>query len=196
MLSYINKNMNGEHELNGEAKLFTERMIFLYQKIDKNLANDIHDKILLLNKLGDQPIDLIINSGGGDIKYGLLILDAIKGSSAPIRTICTSEAYSMAAIIFSAGAKRYMYPHAQLLLHEPHVGKIDSADITSLTAMAEEMMNYKHESDLLLAEYTGRTLEEIEKVTDTVTVFNAEEAISFGLCDEIIAVKDLAGGLK
>ena len=186
--------MNGERELDGDARLFTKRKIYMSGEIDSEMADDIGRRILLLNMMNDRPIDLIINSSGGNIASGLRILDDMAGSPAEIHTICPQKAYSMAAIIFSAGKKRYMYPHAKLLLHEPQADNIMSADLSSLKNMSAEMTGYKNDTDRILAENTGKSIEEIRNVTDTVTVFTAQEAIDFGLCDGFISVRDMLRG--
>lgn len=132
-------------------------------------------------------IKIFINSPGGLISDGLALYDVMKVITCPITTICMGLAASMAAILFAAGDKREMLEHSRIMIHDPLIGgKGITGSATKLDARIRDLMNTRMITAGILAEHTGRTVDEILEKTASDTYFYAEEAIAFGLADRII----------
>lgn len=171
-----------------ESRLFSKRKIFLEGEIESDSACEFIKKILLLSQEDSHsPIDVLINSQGGEINSGLLIYDVIQSSSTPIRMFCIGKAYSMGALLFACGNHgRYMLPNAELMIHEPRLVSRVGGTSSSIKSISDSLLDTKEKINQILVKHTGRTMEEIEQVTRYDHFFSAEESISFGLCDEVI----------
>jgi ATP-dependent Clp protease protease subunit len=133
----------------------------------------------------DKDILIYINSPGGSVTAGLAILDVMKYVRPDVQTICVGAAYSMGAMLLAAGTKgkRFILPHGKVMLHQPSGGAGgQSADIQ---IHAKEIIKTKTELNKLLAEATGKTAEQIHKDTDRDLYMNAEDAVAYGVVDEI-----------
>ena len=174
-----------------ESKLLDNRKVFLEGDIDSEKACEFIKKIMLLiYEDAELAIDVYINTCGGDINSGLLIYDAIQGSPAPIRTICMGKAYSMGAILLASGRERWTLPHGKIMIHEPLVGGVEGSS-SSIKSISESLLNTTHIVNDILSRHTNRSVEEITKATEYDHYFNAEEAVSFGLCDRIIDFSEI-----
>lgn len=179
-----------------ESKLMNDRKIFIEGDIKPETACDFLRKIMLLvSEDSERPIDVLVNSLGGEINAGFLIYDTIQGCKTPIRMFCVGQAYSMAAILIACGNHgRYILPHSELMLHEPIIENQISGSNSSIQSVAKSLMKMKGKINSILAKHTGRTESEIEKVTIYNHFFNAEECITFGLVDEIIGFDKIMEG--
>ena len=171
-----------------DSRLMASRKLFLEGEIDAEKACEFVKEVMLLNYEDPKsPIDVLINSPGGEISSGMLIYDVIQSGKAPIRTFCIGKAYSMAAVLFACGKHgRYMLPHGELMIHEPLLGNQISGNSSSLKSISDSLLETKRKMNQILAKHPGKTEEEVEKATSFDHYFSPEESIAFGLCDEII----------
>lgn len=182
------KSSNGITLVPVESRLMAERKIFIESEIDADKACEFVKKVMLLNSEDSQkPIDVLINSPGGEINSGMLMYDVIQASKAPIRMFCIGRAYSMGAVLFASGNHgRYMLPHGELMLHEPLLGSRVGGNSSSIKSISDSLIETKKKMNRILAKHTGKTEEEIEKATEFDHYFSSEESVAFGLCDEIV----------
>lgn len=187
------KSATGYSTMPIECNLLTKRIIFIEGEITQETAVETCKSLLFLASENYKlPVDIVINSNGGAIDAGLLILDAMEGSGLEIRTWCLSRAFSMAALLFSAGSKRYMLQHAELMIHQPLVSATRiEGNVTMIKAVSDSLISTSKVINSILSKHTGKSEEEIESVTRTDTYFTAAEAVSFGLADEIADMKVL-----
>lgn len=187
-MNIITRSSNGITLVPVETKLFEARKIIIKGEINFELANEFIGKIIILNSEDKKaPIDILINSYGGEINAGLLIYDIIRSVKVPVRTYCIGAAYSMAALLFASGTGgRYMLPHSELMLHEPLLGNRVSGNASSIRSISDTLMETREKINRILAEITGKTTGEIEKATGYDHYFSAKESIAFGLADKIL----------
>ena len=181
------KSANGISQVSADAKLLSQRKVFIEGEISPESACEFVKKIMLLNaEDAGKPIDILINSPGGGVSSGMLIYDAIQSSKAPVRMFCIGRAYSMGAILFAGTHGRYMLPHAELMLHEPLLGNKVGGNSSSIKSISESLLETKRMINQLLSKHTGRSEEEVEKATSYDHYYSPEESKEFGLCDQIV----------
>lgn len=134
----------------------------------------------------DGEICIYINSPGGEVSSGLALYDVMEAVKCPIRTVCVGTAASMAAVLFAAGDRRDMLPHASVMIHDPLIHACPGGSALRLKSLSDSLMQTREDIARLLAERTGRTLDEIYEKTAEDTWFTAQEAVDFGLADRII----------
>lgn len=191
-MQIIKKSSNGIQSLPLDAMLLAQRMIFLTDAITTKTANVVLQQLLFLESEDNKtPIKLIINSPGGSVTAGLMLYDQLKGMEVPIDMCCTELAASMAAIILACGkpGHRFILKRSRVMIHEPLISSSSGGvcgSASSIQKTAESIMETKHILTELLAQDTGRTVEEIEKAVSYDNFMNAEEAVAFGICDTIV----------
>ena len=164
---------------------FAKRVIYLNEEISFENANVIEKQISFLNGLDPEAeIVLKITSPGGVIDAGMVILDAMKLSSAPITTVAIGLAASMGAMIFAAGDKRVMYPSAKVMIHDPLAYGIQGSAL-EIQQASDSIMKTRKKMAKILSERTGQPINKIYQATERSTYFSAEEAVQFGIADEI-----------
>ena len=131
-------------------------------------------------------ITLLINSPGGDVTSGLAVYDVMKGLSCPVRTVCLGTAASMAALLFAAGSQRDILPHGRVMIHDPLILSGNGGSALQMQAVSDRLLKYRKELCTILAHCTGRTLQQIYRKTCKDTYFDAQEAVAFGLADQVI----------
>ena len=183
------KSSNGITLMSMETKLFAARKVFIEGEINQESACEFVKKIMLLNREdASKPIDVMINSPGGEINSGLLIYDVIQSSKAPIRMFCMGMAYSMGALLFACGNHgRYTLPHSELMLHEPLLANRLEGNASSIRSISDSLMETRKKMNQILAKHTGKTEKEIEEATSYDHYLSPEESIAFGLADEVIS---------
>lgn len=178
----------GKRELNLQTHHFTNRKLFLTGCVDDEMANQFVSEFLYLLQ-SDEPIDIYINSPGGSVNSGLVIYDIIQSceGKVPVNMYCTGIAASMAAVILAGGQKgrRYILPHSKCMIHEPLMAGGAGGSATSIQKTAESIMETKAIINGILAKHTGKNVEEIDESTAFDNYMNAEDAVAFGLCDEV-----------
>jgi ATP-dependent Clp protease protease subunit len=178
---------HGTREVFLTTRHLMNRCIFLTGSIDSELANAFLSQLLYLEQASAEPITIYINSPGGEVNAGLMIYDAIQGSNLDIRMICTGMAASMAAVILAGGQKgrRYILKHSKVMIHEPLIANGVGGSATSIKNISESILETREIVNGILAQHTGKPIEEINDATGFDNFMNAEEAIQFGLCDAI-----------
>ncbi len=179
---------DGIREISLATRHLMKRKIFLTGEIDSELANSFASQIMFLEDEGKGPIDIIINSPGGEVNSGLMIYDVIQSSKLPINMICMGQAASMAAIILAGGQKgrRSILKHGKVMIHEPLIANGMGGSASSIKNISDSILETRDIVNGILAEHTGKTLDEINEATRNDNYMNAEEAISFGICDRIV----------
>lgn len=187
------KSSNGITLIPMDSELMSARKIFIDDDISADTANEFLKKVTLLNYENDEkPIDIVINSNGGELNSGMMMYDVIQSSRAPIRTFCAGKAYSMAALLFAGGNHgRYMLPHSELMLHEPLLGNRVSGSSSSIKFISDALLKARKQMNRILSKHTHKTEQEIEEATGYDHYFDAEEAKSFGLCDGVVTFDEM-----
>ena len=183
----------GERTTSLLGKLLKERIILLGTPIDEHVANLIMAQLLHLESEDpDKDISLYINSPGGEITGLFAIYDTMKFIKPSVQTICIGQAASAAAVILAAGepGKRFILPHARVLIHQPHGGAQGQA--VDIQIQAKEITRMRETLDELLAHHTGQTVEKVAKDTDRDFIMGANEAKEYGIVDEVITNRELA----
>ncbi|HCW92113.1 MAG: ATP-dependent Clp endopeptidase proteolytic subunit ClpP [Flexistipes sinusarabici] len=184
----IEQTGRGERAYDIYSRLLKDRIIFMGTPIEDNLANTIIAQLLFLEADDpDKDIHLYINSPGGVITSGLAILDTINYIKPDVSTICLGQAASMAAVLLACGAngKRYSVPNARIMIHQPLGGFQGQAK--DIEIHAKEILRMKARINEILSEKTGKPLEQIEADSDRDFFMSSEEALQYGLIDEVIS---------
>lgn len=172
-----------------------KRRIFVEGPITMESACSFADQVMLLCDVSHEPIELFINSTGGEVKAGLMMYDIIQSSPAPIRMFCRGIAYSMAALLFASGRHgRYMLPNSELMLHEPLLSSGVHGSASSIKSLSDEILAVRTRLNGILSIHTGKPLEQIEDATAYDHFFSAQESVDFGLADEIVGYDHMIGG--
>jgi ATP-dependent Clp protease, protease subunit len=172
-----------------ELKLFKARKVFLWTDVNDESARGLVTRLLSLDvEEPGKEITLYINSPGGTIHDGLAIYDAIEAIESPVTTVCVGMAASMGAVLLASGAKgrRFAWPHARIMIHQPHIMGTITGTATDLNIRARETLRYREELNRILADKTGKTPEQIAEDTDRDNFMSAEEAKEYGLIDDVI----------
>jgi len=177
----------GERSYDIYSRLLKERIIFLGTGIDDSVANLVIAQLLFLQS--DDPekdISIYINSPGGVVTAGLAIYDTMQFLKCDITTYCVGQAASMGAVLLAAGAKgkRFALPNARIMIHQPLGGAQGQA--TDINIQAQEIMRIKQILNSILADHSGRSIEDLEKDTDRDNFMSAAQAVEYGLVDEVV----------
>ena len=188
----VEQTSRGERSFDIYSRLLKERIIFLGTPIDDSVANLVMAQMLHLESEDpDKDINLYINSPGGDVASGFAVYDTMQYIKPDVSTICMGQAASFAAFLLLAGAKgkRFMLPHSRVLLHQPHGGAQGQA--VDIEIQAKEITRYRQLLDQLISEHTGQSLEKVSKDTDRDYILTAEEAVEYGVVDEVITSRKI-----
>jgi len=169
-------------------RLLRRRVILLSGPIDAEKANDVMARLLYLEgEDPEPPIELRINSPGGEVLSGLAIIDTIAQLGCPVTTTCAGMAASLASVVLATGTRgrRRATANARVLIHQPWAGQFQG-QATDLERAAEEILRQRARIDQILAEATGQPVERIHRDTERDTWFSAEEARDYGLVDEVV----------
>lgn len=182
------KSSNGIALVPIESRLLSSRKVFVEGEITNDMACEFVKKIMVLvNEDRNKPIDILINSPGGDINAGLLMYDVIQSIGTEIRMFCMGRAYSMAAVLFASGPDgRYVLPNSELMLHQPLIASCSGGNASSIKSISDSLMEAKNKLSNILAKHTGKTAAEIDDALSYDHYFNAEESVAFGLADKIV----------
>jgi len=186
----VESSNRGERAYDLYSRLLRERIIFLGTPIDDTIANLICAQMLFLESEDpDKDINLYINSPGGDITGLLAIYDTLKYIKPDVSTFCFGQAASAAAVLLAAGTKgkRFALPHARVLLHQPWGGVGGQA--SDIEIQAREILRMKDMLNAMLATDTGQSVERITKDTDRDYIIGADEAVEYGLIDEVLTAR-------
>lgn len=183
----IQKTSTGERSYDIYSRLLKERIVFLGEQINDDVTNSIVAQLLFLES--DDPekdIYLYIQSPGGYVTAGLAIYDTMQYIKPDVSTICIGNAASMGALLLSAGAKgkRYALSNSRIMIHQPLGGYEGQA--SDIEIHAKEMARIKKKLNEIIAEHTGKPIKQIEKDTDRDNFMTAEDAVKYGIIDEVI----------
>lgn len=191
MPEVVFQDSQGRRPVNLSSHMLSKRRVAIFGEIDDDAANNIVAELLYLSEEDEEElITILINSPGGSINAGLLIYDtmkALESKGIPVDVYAAGMAASMAAILLAGGPKghRFILPHSKVMIHEPlMIGGVGGSASTIKTT-AESILKTKAVINDLLAADTGKTVKEIDEAVSYDHFFTAQEAIDFGLCDEI-----------
>jgi len=172
-----------------EKYFFEKRSVYLWGVVDDKSAREVVSKLLLLDadKPGEE-IKFYINSPGGVVTSGMVMYDTMKMIKSPVSTICMGLAASMGSILLSGGVKgkRFIYPHGEVMIHQPSIGGHIQGVSTDLEIQAKQTRRVKEIGATILAENCGKTMEQIMKDFDRDYWMDADEAIKYGIVDKLI----------
>ena len=186
----IEQTHRGERAWDIFSRLLKDRIAILGSAVTDMVANSIIAQLLFLEgESPEQDIQIYINSPGGSVTAGTAIYDTIQHVRCPVSTICIGQAASMGAVLLCAGTKgkRYSLPNSRILIHQPLIsGGGISGQAIDIDLQAKEIMRMRRILNEILAKHTGQTVERIEKDTDRDNIMSADEAVKYGLVDEVI----------
>ena len=191
LVPYVVEQTNrGERSYDIFSRLLNDRIIFLGEEVNATTASLVVAQLLYLEAQDpDKDIQLYINSPGGSVTDGMAIYDTMQYVKCDVSTICVGLAASMGAFLLSAGTKgkRIALPNAEIMIHQPSAGT--QGQITDRAIHLKRLETIKKRMNQILAENTGKSLEEVTEACERDNFMSAEEAMSFGLIDKIIADK-------
>ncbi len=187
----------GERSMDIFSRLLMDRVVFIGTEINDQVANVVVAQLLFL-RMEDpkKEISLFINSPGGYITAGLAIYDTMRFLGCDIKTYCIGQAASFAAVLLAAGTKgkRFMLPNSRVMIHQPHGGVIGTS--VDIRLQAQEILKLKVRLAEILADCTGKAKEEILNDWDRDFYMSAEEAVSYGIVDQVIERQSETSGRK
>lgn len=187
----IEQTGRGERSYDIFSRLLSDRIIFLGEEVSDASANLIMAQLLFLEAQDPgKDIQLYINSPGGSVTAGFAIYDTMRFIKCDVATICVGLAASFGAFLLAGGThgKRMALPNAEIMIHQPAIhGKGIQGPAIDIKIMSDYMQKNKQRLNRILAENTGRTIEEIERDTDWDNFMSAEEALRYGLIDSVIS---------
>ena len=183
----IEQTSRGERSYDIYSRLLKDRIIFLGEEVNETTASLVVAQLLFLeSEDSTKDISLYINSPGGSVTAGMAIYDTMQYIKCDVSTICIGMAASMGAFLLAGGAKgkRYALPNAEIMIHQPSGGAKGMA--SDIQIVAEEILKTKAKLNTILAENTGRTIEEIARDTDRDNYMSANEAVEYGIIDKVV----------
>jgi len=177
----------GERAYDIYSRLLKDRIVFLGTEVNDDVANLVTAQFLFLESEDpEKEINFYINSPGGSVTAGMAIYDTMEFIRPPVSTLCLGQAGSMGAILLLAGAKgrRYALPHSRIILHQPLGGMRGQA--SDLEIHAKEILRAREDINSIIMKHTGQNLRKIEKDTDRDYFMSPEQAVEYGLIDEVI----------
>jgi ATP-dependent Clp protease protease subunit len=183
----IEQTHRGERAWDIFSRLLKERIIFLGTGIDDHVASVVVAQLLYLDSEDpDKDIFLYINSPGGVVTAGMAIYDTMQFIKADVATVCLGQAASMGALLLCGGAdkKRFALPHARIMIHQPHGGA--SGQAVDIEIQAAEIKRLKSMLNEVMSRHSGRHVEDITRDTDRDNFMSPQQAIEYGLIDEVL----------
>ena len=187
----VEQTNRGERAYDLYSRLLKENILFLGTPIDDTIANLVCAQLIHLESENpDKDINIYINSPGGDITALFAIYDTMQFIKNDIATICLGQAASAAAVLLAAGTKgkRLALPHSRVLLHQPY-GQVGYGQVTDLEIAAKEILRMRDLLEEILAQHTGQPIERIHTDTDRDFVMEANEALAYGIIDDVISTR-------
>jgi len=177
----------GERAYDIYSRLLKDRIVFLGTEVNDDVANLVTAQFLFLESEDpEKEISFYINSPGGSVTAGLAIYDTMQFIKPPVSTLCLGQAASMGAVLLTAGHKgrRYALPHSRIMIHQPLGGAQGQA--VDLEIQAREILRMREELNNIFVHHSGQKLAKIEKDTDRDLFMSPEQAVEYGLIDEVI----------
>jgi ATP-dependent Clp protease protease subunit len=183
----VEQTSRGERSYDIYSRLLKDRIVFIGNPIDDDIANLIIAQLLFLEAEDpDKDVNVYINSPGGMVTAGMAIYDTMQFIKPKVATVCIGQAASMAAVLLAGGAhgKRTALPNARILIHQPMGGTRGQA--TDIKIQAEEILRMREELNKILSKHTGQSLERIAADTERDYFMSAEQAKSYGIIDQVV----------
>jgi len=183
----VEQTSRGERSFDIFSRLLNDRIIFLSEEVNDTTASLIVAQLLYLEAQDpDKDIQFYINSPGGSVTAGMAIYDTMKYIKCDVATICVGMAASMGAFLLSAGTKgkRLALPNAEIMIHQPSAGT--QGQITDMAIHMKRLQTIKERMNRIMAENTGRSIEEVTAACERDNFLSAEEALAFGLVDRVL----------
>ena len=183
----VEQTNRGERAYDIFSRLLKDRIVFIGTPIDDSVANLIIAQLLFLQmEDSGKDISVYINSPGGSVTAGLAIYDTMQFVKCQVATYCLGQAASMGAVLMAAGTKgkRFVLPHARIMIHQPWGGVQGQA--SDISIQAREILRLREKINEILARHTGQSLEKIQQDTDRDYFMSADEAKAYGLADEVV----------
>jgi ATP-dependent Clp protease protease subunit len=183
----VEQTARGERAYDIYSRLLKERVVFVVGEVEDHMANLIVAQLLFLESENpEKDIALYINSPGGSVSAGLAVYDTMQFIKPDISTICVGQAASMGAVLLAAGAKgkRFCLPHSRVMIHQPLGGFHGQA--TDIEIHAREILDARDRLNRILSTHTGQTMDRIKHDTDRDNFMTGEQAIAYGLVDEVL----------
>jgi ATP-dependent Clp protease protease subunit len=187
----VEKTGRGEQYFDLYSRLLKERIIFIGEEIDERVASLVVGQLIFLTaEDSSKDISIYINSPGGVVTAGMAIYDTMQYIKNDVSTICFGQAASMAAVLLAAGAKgkRFALPNSRIMIHQPLGGAQGQA--TDVEIQVKEILRMKTTLIEILAKHTGQPIAKIEKDADRDFFMAADEAVKYGIVDEVITAVD------
>ncbi len=184
----IEKDSRGERSYDIYSRLLKDRIIFIGEPIDDFVANVVVAQLLFLqSQKRDADITLYINSPGGVVSSGFAIYDTMQYLTCDVQTVCIGQAASMGAFLLAAGkkGKRFALPHSRIMIHQPMGGAQGQA--SDIEVQAKELLRLKVELNRILAENTGKPVEQVARDCERDYYMSSEEACAYGLVDRVVS---------
>ena len=183
----VEQTSRGERSFDIFSRLLNDRIIFLSEEVNDTSASLIVAQLLYLEAQDpDKDIQFYINSPGGSVTAGMAIYDTMRYIKCDVATICVGMAASMGAFLLSAGTKgkRLALPNAEIMIHQPSAGT--QGQITDMAIHMKRLQTIKERMNRIMAENTGRSIEEVTAACERDNFMTAEEALAFGLVDRVL----------
>src|SRR5690606_25974254 len=183
----VEQTARGERAYDIYSRLLKERLIFITGPIEDHMANLVVAQLLFLESENpDKDISIYINSPGGSVTAGLSIYDTMQFVKCDVSTMCVGQAASMGAVLLAGGAKgkRYSLPHSRVMIHQPLAGFQGQA--SDIDIHAREVLLIRDRLNQILSRHTGQSIQQIEKDTDRDNFMSAEQALAYGMIDQVI----------
>lgn len=193
----VEQTSRGERAFDIYSRLLSHRVVFLGRQMDDELANVIVAQLLHLESDDpDKPISLYINSPGGSGDAMFAVYDAMQHIRPAVHTTCIGMAASAASVILAGGAEgqRSILPHGRVMIHQPHIGGL-AGQASDIEIHAQELLRQRAQVNELLADHTGKSVDQIARDTDRDHWLTADQAVDYGLVDTILAPAAVPAGL-
>ena len=189
----IEQSGRGERAFDIYSRLLKERIIFLVGPVDDHTANLVVAQLLFLESENpDKDIYFYINSPGGSVTAGMSIYDTMEFIKPDVQTLCLGQAASMGAFLLSAGTKgkRFALPNSRIMIHQPLISGGLGGQASDIEIHARELLKLKEKLNKILADHTGKSIEEVARDTDRDNFMSAQEAMEYGLIDKVITSRN------
>lgn len=183
----VEQTARGERSYDIYSRLLKDRVIFLVGQVEDHMANLVVAQLLFLESENpDKDIHLYINSPGGSVTAGLSIYDTMQFINPNVSTMCIGQAASMGALLLAGGTKgkRFALPHSRMMIHQPSGGAQGQA--SDIEIQANEIIKLRHQLNKIMADHTGKSLDEIALDTERDNFMSADEAVKYGLVDQVL----------
>lgn len=184
--SYIYEDSDGAREFDLRTLHLSDGTLFLSGSIDRDTAMRFASSMLLL-EAEKRDVRIYINSDGGEVNAGLMMYDIMQSFGGKMEVFCIGRAASMAAVLLAGGQKgrRFILPHSKVLIHEPLIAEGFGGSASTIERTAKSILEVRDVTNGIIAHHTGHTLDEVNTATEHDNEMTAQQAVDFGICDEI-----------